>query len=205
MSPAKTKYFQTLRRRDLFAIFVIALLLSASNLTLGQDGNNETDDAVVIFNQAQEAHEKGDLLGAIKLYEKAIEIIPEFPEAELQRGSAYLSLGKIDAAETAFRKAAELREDWTLALANLGVVLVRKNQFAEAETVLKKAIELDDLNFPAFVAMTDLRLKTRAKPEVLRELLARIRVLSSKAKPTAAIIASQGALENALGDLPSAK
>ena len=131
---------------------------------------------------------------AIKLYDKALEMVPEFPEAELQRGNAYLTLGKIDDAEKSFRHAAELREDWSLAMASLGSVLVRKNQFPEAEKLLGRAIELDELNFPAFTAMADLRLKMRAKPEVLKELLGRLKVLSSKASPTAAILASKGSL-----------
>lgn len=181
------------------------LLFSLYSVCAAQDEAGDADDAVTIFNEGQEAHEKGDLRGAIKLYEKALEIVPEFPEAELQKGSAYFSLGDLDQAEKSFRRASELRENWTLALANLGSVLVRENQFAEAEKVLEKAIQLDDLNFPAFTAMTELRLKTRAKPEVLRALLGRLKVLSSKANPTAAILASQGSLENALGDKASAK
>jgi tetratricopeptide (TPR) repeat protein len=192
--------------RNLLFVFLPAVfILSLCSFCPAQDDGGDADDAVAIFNQGQEAHEKGDLAGAIKLYEKALEIVPEFPEAELQRGSACLSLGNLDEAEKAFRHASELRENWNLALANLGTVLVRKNQYAEAEKVLEKAIQLDDLNFPAFAAMTELRLKTGAKPEVLRALLDRLKILSSKANPTASILASQGALEGALGNKAAAK
>ena len=194
-----------LLRNLLFVFLPAVLILSLSAFCLAQGDDVDADDAVAIFNQGQEAHEKGDLAGAIKLYEKALEIVSEFPEAELQRGSAFLSLGDLDKAEGSFRRACELREDWNLALASLGTVLVRKNQFSEAEKILEKAIQLDDLNFPAFAAMTELRLKTRAKPEALRTLLDRIKVLSSKANPTASVLASRGALENALGDKAAAK
>jgi tetratricopeptide (TPR) repeat protein len=205
MNFLQVSYFLSGGRSILIALFFALALLSFAPQIFAQDDPDDTDEAVTIFNQGQAAHEKGDLLAAIKLYDKALEMVPEFPEAELQRGNAYLALGKIDDAEKSFRHATELREDWSLALASLGSVLVRKNQFLEAEKILDKAIELDELNFPAFTAIADLRLKTRAKPEVLKELLGKLKVLSSKASPTAAVWASKGSLENALGDTAAAK
>lgn len=198
-------YSPSARRKPLLVFFVFVTLLLPASFCLAQDDTDETDDAVAIFNQGQEAHEKGKLEEAIKLYEKALNILPEFPEAELQRGNAYVSLGKIGEAEKAFRRALEFREDWSLALASLGAVLVREDQFAEAEKVLGKAIQLDEQNFPAITAMADLRLKTHAAPEILKSLLATLKTLSSKANPPASILASQGAIENALGDAATAK
>ena len=98
----------------------------------------------------------------MKLYEKALEIIPEFPEAEYQRGNALLSLNKPDEAEKAFRHAIELRENWTLPMTSLGLLLVQKNEFEEAEKILTKTIQLSGINFLAYSALTDLRLKTKA-------------------------------------------
>lgn len=198
-------YFLPRGRNILIAFFFALAVLAFAPQIYAQDDPEETEEAIAAFNQGQEAHEKGDLLGAIKLYDKALGIVPEFAEAELQRGNAYFTLGKIDDAEKSFRHAAGLREDWSLALASLGSVLIRKNQFAEAEKVLVKSIELDGLNYPAFSAMAELRLKTGAKPEVLRELLGKLKVLSSKASPTASIWASKGSLEAALGDTAAAR
>jgi tetratricopeptide (TPR) repeat protein len=61
------------------------------------------------------------------------------------------------------------------------------------------------LNFLAFSALTDLRLKTKSSPDVLKNLLEKLKILTSKAKPTASIWASRAALENSLGDKASAK
>jgi tetratricopeptide (TPR) repeat protein len=144
-------------------------------------------------------------VGAIENYEKAIKLLPNFPEAELQRGSAYQSLGKLSEAESAFRKALELRDDWTLAMATLGSLLVQRNKLAEAEPFLARAIEADEMNFPAYAAMTELRLRTKAPAEGLGSLLSKIRSLTTKANPTASIWAARAALENALGDRKSAK
>ena len=186
-----------------------AALLAVFGLQLPvtcQDGSEDPSaEAVALFNRGQDAHEKGDIPTAIENYEKAIKIIPDFPEAELQRGNAYQSIGKPDEAESAFRRAVFLRGEWSLALANLGSALVRKGAFAEAESYLTKAIETDELNFPAYAAMTELRLKTKASPTILRALLARIQLLTAKANPTASLWGSQAALQSALGDRKSAK
>ena len=167
--------------------------------------NDDGDQAVEFFNKGQDAHEKGDFKLAIENYEKALKIIPNFPEAELQRGNAYQSLGKLSEAETAFRRAVELRDDWSLAMASLGSVLVRQERYADAQRHLTKAIEIDDLNFPAYAALTELRLRTNAGPNELNPLLTRLRTLTGKANPTASIWASRAAIENALGDRNNAK
>jgi tetratricopeptide (TPR) repeat protein len=163
------------------------------------------NDPVSLYNKGQDAHERGDFAEAIKFYDEALKLVPEFPEAEFQKGSAFVSLKKFDDAEKSFRRAIELRPDWNLPLANLGAILLQKNNFAEAEKVLTKAIAADDLNFPALVSLTELRLKTKSSPELLKNLLAKLVVLTSKQRPTSMIWASRGAIERELGDKISAK
>ena len=181
------------------------LLLAFTSFTIAQDEDDASAEAIAFFDQGQDAHEKGEFQVAIKLYEKALAILPDFPEAALQRGNAFLSLGRIDDAEKSFRHAVDLRQEWTLALANLGSVLVQKNLLPEAEKVLTKAISLDELNYPAFTTLVELRLKTKASPAVLQELLTKMKSLTAKAKPTASIWAARAALESSLGDKKSAK
>ncbi|HEX9960832.1 MAG TPA: tetratricopeptide repeat protein [Pyrinomonadaceae bacterium] len=187
------------RRQFLSAFFAVVLTASFSAFVFAQD-ESEEPDPVKIFNQGQDAHEKGDLQTAIKFYDEALKIIPEFPEAEYQRATALLSLNRADEAEKGFRRAIELRADWTLPMATLGSLLVRKNNFAEAEIFLNKAIEADELNSPAYVALAELRLKTKASESLLKDLLVKLQNLSAKAKPTASVWAARGALERALGD-----
>lgn len=158
-----------------------------------------------MFNKGQDAHEKGDLADAVRLYEQALAIVPGFPEAELQRGNALVSLGRVEDAEKAFRHAVELRADWTIALASLGSLLVQNGKYLEAESFLLKAVELDGLNFPAFSALTELRVRTNAKPEVLRDLLGKVRELTEKAKAPASVWAARAALEGSLADHAGSK
>jgi len=192
-------------RKSIF-IFVFSMLfvISAVSVCPAQE-SVEPDDAVAVFNQGQDAHEKGDLKSAIELYQKALKIIPEFPEAEFQMGNAYLALNQTENAETAFRRAVELREDWTLPMASLGTILIQKKEYGEAEKILTKAVEIDDTNAPAFIALTDLRLKTKAAPEILKQLLIKMQLLTSKASPTAALWTARAALERGLGDKTAAK
>ena len=90
-------------------------------------------------------------------------------------------------------------------MASLGSVLVTRGETAEAEKLLVRAIELDAQNFPAYSALTELRLKTNAKPEVLRELLHRLMDLTAKSKPPASIWTARAAVEDALGSVDAAK
>lgn len=188
------------------AIAVIVVCLCFSIPAFAQDeGGDDVALAVASFNKGQELHEKGELDAAVKAYAEAIKLIPEFPEAEFQLATAYKQLGKDDLAERSFRRAVELREDWSLALAGLGAFLVDKDKLAEAEPLLKKAIELDEQNFPAFSALAELKIRSNPPVTELRELLAKIIALSSKAKPPVSIWTARGSLERAVGDTKAAK
>lgn len=184
-------------------LLVLAFLTMFAGSFSAQD--TEEPDPVLLFNEGQTAHEKGDFEAALRLYDAALEIIPEFPEAEFQRGNALVSLKRTDDAEKAFRRALELRENWTLPMTSLGVLLVQANRFDEAEKLLSKAIQLSGINFLAYSALTDLRIRTNASPDVLKPLLAKIQYLTTKANPTASLWASRSALERALGDKRSAR
>ncbi len=194
-----------LLRRKIFSLFfALNLLLLFNTFCLAQE-TDDAEDPVKIFNQGQEAHEKGDFTAALKFYDEALKIVPGFPEAEYQRGNVFLSLNRQADAEKAFRRAIELRPEWTLPMTNLGALLLQKNEFTEAEKFLTKAAQSDDQNFLAYSALVELRLKTKANNNILKELLGKIHFLTGKANPTASIWAARASLENALGDKTAAK
>src|SRR5687768_6111761 len=187
------------------APLILFALIAACAMPLHAQEPDDVEAAVAVFNQAQDLHERGDLVGAVKLYDRSLDIMPEFPEAAYQRGSAQLALGKTADAEASLRRSIELRPDWSLALSALGSVLVQQEKFAEAETVLTKALSLDDLNFPAFAAMTELRVKTKAPAKTIEMLLGRITDLTAKANPPVTIWVSRAALENHLAQPTAAR
>lgn len=187
--------------RSSIGAIIVSLCLAA--FAFGQ-ADDKTQQAIDFFNKGQDAHEKGDLNGAVDLYGKALEILPDFPEAELQKGAALVSLGKREDAEKSFRRAIELRDDWTLAMANLGSLLVDLGKFDEAEPLLTKALAEDDANPMALSAIAELKLRTKASNAELKDLLTKLNALAGKVRPTASILAAKGAIEYKLGDTKTA-
>ena len=181
-------------------VAVIALFTK----TPAQDGD-DSPNAVSIFNQAQDLHEKGDLKGAIVLYDKAVQAFPEFPEANYQRGVAELALGNQNEAEISFRRAVELKPDWSLAMISLSSLLVKKAEYGEAEQFLKRVTDIEPQNPAALVALAELHWKRKAPPEVLQNLLISITNVTSKANPTAALWSAKANLETALGNKSNAR
>jgi len=191
--------------RDLGAALLLAACLALLNTTLAAQDETAKDDPVAVFNQAQDLHEKGDLTGAIKLYEKALAIEPAFPEAEYQRGMAALSLGKNAEAEKAFRRAMELRADWPPPMTSLGSLLIDKGQKVEADKLLSKAVELEPQNAVALTALTELKITGNSPPAARETLLATITNLTGKANANAALWSARAALENSLKRHAAAK
>jgi tetratricopeptide (TPR) repeat protein len=189
-------------RRSARIVTVMAVFLLFGNHAVSAQSEEPLAAATLIFNRAQDAHEKGDLKQAVQLYEKAVAVFPEFPEAEFQRGSAYLALGDKRSAENSFRRAVELRPDWNIAMTSLGSVLLDLGEIGQALVILQKAVEADPQNSAALTALVDLRFRTGAPPDILKGLLMKVSVLTQK---TAAIFSARAALEAALGQHEMAK
>ena len=192
-------------RRIILAAFTLILVFAPLSASFAQEDDDNSVDPVSVFYKGQDAHEKGKLEEAVKLYKQAIELAPEFPEAEYQLGAAFLALNKDAEAEKAFRRALEIKPDWSLPMTSLGALLVNENNFPEAEKLLTTAANADENNFLAYSALTDLRLKTNSSPEILKQLLEKVKVLTSKANPTAQIWTSRAAIERRLGDKDQAR
>lgn len=187
-------FFRTWRAANAVLILMTALSFTAS--ICAQD--EPIADPIPVFNQAQDLHEKGDLVGAIKLYEKALKIAPEFPEAEYQRAIALLALGRVADAEAAFRSAVAMRADWTLAQTGLASLLISKGDIPEAEKLLTGILAREPQNAPAIMAMVDLSLRANSPAPVLKDLLTKAELITSKAGATASHWAARGSLELAL-------
>src|SRR3977135_714812 len=106
-----------------------------------EDPTDGETDPLKLFERAQNAHAKGDILRALALYEGAIKLRPEFPEAEYQRGVALLALDRSADAEKAFARAIDLKKDWALPLSAMGSLLARLGRDKEAEHFLRRALQ----------------------------------------------------------------
>lgn len=99
-----------------------------------------------LYNQAEAAHERGDLMKAIELYKETIKLAPELFEPKYQCAIAALATGKPELAREAvalLKEVVALKPDFARAHAALGSALARVNDNSGAEAALVRALELD--------------------------------------------------------------
>jgi tetratricopeptide (TPR) repeat protein len=151
------------RHRRFVVALAFALLFACAHGAAAQDRDefDETAaDPVKLFNRGQEAHAKKEFERALELYEEALQIKPDFAEAEFQKAAALVALKRLPDAEKSYRRAAELRKSWALPPAALGSMLMRTpGREPEAESLLRRALELDPKNLSATIELADLRMR----------------------------------------------
>jgi tetratricopeptide (TPR) repeat protein len=161
--------FSAPARQFTLLVVPLAMVLLCASFSHAQtvDIVNGETDPIKLFERGQNAHAKGDLEHAIELYEAAIKLRPEFPEAEYQLGTALVALNRLSEAEKELKRAIELRKDWPLPYAALGNVLVRENNDKEAEPILRRAIELGAKDYFTLDLLAAVRLRANDKPDAL--------------------------------------
>ncbi len=188
--------FRSLR----FFFWPVALILIAACLQIAvaqtEDITDGESDPVKLFERGQNAHAKGDLNRALALYDAAIKLRPEFPEAEYQRGIALVSLNRESEAEKPFRRAIELRKDWPLPYAALGNLLARGGRDEEAEPLLRHALDLGAKDQVTLDALATVRLRARNYGAAL----ALAKQATEDGNATASAWALRGAIERYMGD-----
>jgi tetratricopeptide (TPR) repeat protein len=164
------------------------------------DPTDGETDPVKLFERGQSAHAKGDLQRALALYEGALKLRPEFPEAEYQRGIALTALDRPAEAEQAFIRAIDLKKDWVLPNGALGALLARAGRDKEAEPILRRAVQLGAKDFVTLDSLSALRLRAGDKEEAL----ALARAATEDDGATASAWAWRGAVERASGNSTAA-
>ena len=152
----------TVFRRAFVPLAVLSLVLCLCLVAVAQNEESFGDtgaDPVKLFERGQNAHGRGDLSKALELYEEAIKVRPEFPEAEFQRANVLVALNRPADAEAGFKRTIELRKDWALPYAALGSLLTNLNREKEAEPLLRQALKLEDNNNLALRLLADIRLR----------------------------------------------
>ena len=146
--------------RPFIPLLVLVLISVCGQHALAQtdDPSYGETDPIKLFERGQDAHAKGDTKLAIQLYEAAIKLKPEFPEAEFQRAMILVGTDRQADALEGFKRAVALRTDWAMAYSKFGLALSRPGTLdRDAEPVLRRAIQLDPQDLQATVALAFVR------------------------------------------------
>lgn len=185
-------------RQSLLWIVTLLLVVVCFQVVPAQtdDPTDGETDPVKLFERGQNAHARGDIARALALYEGALKLRPEFPEAEYQRGVALVALDRSTEAEKAFVRAIDLRKDWSLPVSALGNLLARSTRDKEAEPILRRALKLgarDSLTLDSLSAV-------RARAGDKDEALTLARTATENDNPSASAWTWRGAMERAAGN-----
>jgi tetratricopeptide (TPR) repeat protein len=80
---------------------------------------------------------------AIAQYRKALEIKPNYVEAQNNLGVAYFRLGDLDKALAAYQKTIEIKPDYARGYFNVGSVYLQQGKMVEATASFEKALEIN--------------------------------------------------------------
>jgi len=90
---------------------------------------------------------KDKIAFAARCFEKAVSIYPQFVEARLKLGTAYMDLGQWDKAEHALSATIEADPKAFNALFALSEIYLRQNKLGEAEKVLVQGLAIQDQSY----------------------------------------------------------
>jgi Flp pilus assembly protein TadD len=132
------------------AVIVICLVLTRQQLGHWKDSEALSRHALEVTENNWLAHlnlgsaldEKGQFDEAIREFQEAIRLKPDYVLAHNNLGVAIVRKGQIDKGISQYHEAIRLKPDYALAHNNLGIALARKGQIGEAIREFHEAIRL---------------------------------------------------------------
>jgi tetratricopeptide (TPR) repeat protein len=145
---------------NLFSITVVisSATLFSARVCLGQTNPNAARRNYVVsvqdlkmaskgraaFDKGTQMLQKGDAVGSVAYFEKAIAEYPEHYKAYYDLGVAHLRLSHLTEAEQALQKAIDLTKgNFAPPQFGLGAILCEKSEFPQAERLLQRAVDLE--------------------------------------------------------------
>ncbi len=179
-----------------------------------EDGSKQ---AAALFEAGQSAHQKGELEKAVELYGKALERDSSLWQAEFQRGAAYYSLNRLDAAKnsmlavikqlTEFGDTPEARQVSSRVYLLLGEITLAENNTVESEKSFRRALELNPKAARAHSGLAEIMLGAGKHAEAIAEAKAAIEAGEDRAGVFALLGEAQtlgGKLEDAMASFNEA-
>ena len=112
----------------------------------------EQDRANALLQEGIERAKSGKIDEALRLFDQALEVVPENPVVNYNRGLAQQQAGSIEAAIVAYRAATEVLPDFTEAWINLSQALNLLSRCSEALEVAEKAVHINPNQPSAWLA-----------------------------------------------------
>ncbi|MDD5543047.1 MAG: tetratricopeptide repeat protein [Acidobacteriia bacterium] len=123
------------------------------------------------YDKGREELSKGSEPGkGIAHLEKAVQIDPNFLEAQVFLGTSYIDAHELDKAQKALQKALTINPKTPLALLALGEVYREKKNFQEAEKNLTEGLKLDDNSWQGHFTLGKLYWDTGNTPKAGAEI-----------------------------------
>lgn len=138
---------------------------------------NKRSGAEKLYAQGLAQLSRDDYGRAAQLFERAVQVDPDYAEAWYQTGFSYGMMGKHADALRATKQAARIRPDWTQAQINIGASSYALGQYKEAADAYRQAAKLDSNN-PEIQYALGLSLNKLNKPD--EEILAYKRAIALK-------------------------
>jgi tetratricopeptide (TPR) repeat protein len=147
--------------------------------TAGVEAKESRERAAELFDEGQNAHQKGELEKAVGLYREALELDPTLWQAEFQRGAAYFSLNRLAEAKASmlgalkqlseFADAPEARGPSSRAETLLGEIALAESNPVEAEKSFRRALELNPQAARARAGLAEIMLSGGKYSEAIAE------------------------------------
>jgi len=111
-----------------------------------------------------------DLQDALRHWESAVRIYPEFLEAQLRVGTAYLDLKQWDKAETALRRAIEINPSAGNAWFALGELYLQQGRLNDGEKALRQGLTVENRSWQGHFALGRLYLEKHETLQAARQI-----------------------------------
>jgi tetratricopeptide (TPR) repeat protein len=125
---------------------------AASSAAVPPEARGEFDKAEASI----AAGSKKDLEEAVRHLEKSLSLYPNYLEASLKLGTAYMDLQEWDKAERALRRTLEINPRTANADFALGALYLQQKKYAEAEKVLKEGLAVEDRSYQGHLTLARL-------------------------------------------------
>jgi tetratricopeptide (TPR) repeat protein len=108
------------------------------------------------FDKGLDRAVKDDPTGGIAHFQKAIQVFPRYFEAYYNMGAADMRLGRYDDAMKAFQTSIDLSGgQYALPQFGYGYLLCLQGRAGEAEKIIRRGLELDDVSAEGFVILSE--------------------------------------------------